>query len=983
MLLLGAKTATVEGVTVFSDHADPNQFWYLPAPVALGRKSADAQAPFTFIMYKPAVVQSGVHGGGFLMFDVNLQLDKEIENKILSRVSSMAPGQPVLTPVPFDEGTVKCIALDLQGSGGTTATPAPPGAFNAVEKILGASVPSLQGDNDAIFSLTLSQEGAIILKQAYEQGTAPIGVIYDLKFTGLQPALHVKITADFKRIYQHFSASIEGQYYFLKASIEAAFEELVQEGAIKIEVQDFSGTDDQKQQEQWALAFFKDKLLTEWFEPTLTPGEVSGEKSGVPTKPGTTGDKTGGDKTGGDKTGGDKTGGDKTTTTDGGKTGGDKTGTTTGDKGGTTGMGKTGTATGGTATAPQRPAAKFAVDKWDPKQPAGYDVTCTPSTTGTVEKITVTGQDDAIVTVDNVPQQLDSSHQVTIDVAEGSSHDIVVTYPAPPATTETFELLFLLDHPKETWMPGSPGSNPQYLGYLANKPVGADAADNVFTANTAPGSTSPQGADALRDWVQNRLAEPKEVEVYASASWEGRADMDPHNDRLSGRRRDVAQGIIGSDARVTKSDAVGATPAKMVDRRADPHDRIARITGKVKPDGDKITVTAKISRDKAPTANDPGKPDQPKDPGKDQPKDPGKDQPKQPQKTDGDPAIALKLKFLRQEEQKTMVFEFNRQQAVRRTYAPQGFFGLMLQDLQDTEKHFVEVDLDDEFFRVFTVTVDAPIDFQHIGLTSAHVSLDYGDKHGDFIFDPQDHGRKQFQVFMNQNHDTAYTCAVEYHFDPQSGWDGRRFTYQIPAKQLEDRVLSLNPFEDIGFLEVKVFPHDIDAGVIDNVEVLLSHTEPDGQVQEKLMLLAPNSDPQFWRVRIDDPKARSYTYRLTYHLKDGTTRDADPVTTDATALPIGDPFDRPIEVDFIPLFDPKTTRMVFIDVAYADPDNHYRRDERLRLAADTQDPAHLKISVLDPEKRKYQYRLTFVSSTNEMKRGAFVETDDTLVAVAE
>ena len=51
-----------------TDHADPDQFWYLPAPVCLARRGADNEAAFTFIKYKPAVVQAGVEGGGFLMF---------------------------------------------------------------------------------------------------------------------------------------------------------------------------------------------------------------------------------------------------------------------------------------------------------------------------------------------------------------------------------------------------------------------------------------------------------------------------------------------------------------------------------------------------------------------------------------------------------------------------------------------------------------------------------------------------------------------------------------------------------------------------------------------------------------------------------------------------------------------------------------------------------------------------------------------------
>src|SRR5215813_1082428 len=234
LLLSAAKTITVDDVTVFPDHADPCQFWYLPGPVSLAQGTG-TQKPFTFIKYKPAAVASGAKGGGFVMFTTQLKLDRSTEGRILSRLSGIAPGTPNLSLVPFDTGTVKCIALNLEGSAGTEAKTAPPGAFNAVESILGASTPSLQGDEEAAFSLTLSQEGATILEQAYKQGTGPIGVIYDLKFTGIRPAMDVKITADFKRIYDGLSVGLSGQYYFIRADLEAAFEKLVQQGAIKVE----------------------------------------------------------------------------------------------------------------------------------------------------------------------------------------------------------------------------------------------------------------------------------------------------------------------------------------------------------------------------------------------------------------------------------------------------------------------------------------------------------------------------------------------------------------------------------------------------------------------------------------------------------------------------------------------------------------------------------------------------------------------------
>ncbi|MBE9013157.1 hypothetical protein IQ250_23435, partial [Pseudanabaenaceae cyanobacterium LEGE 13415] len=282
MLLLGTKTLTIENTTIFADHADPNQFWYLPRPVKFARRGVDKRASFTFIKYKPAAVAGGAKGGGYLMFDVDLQLDPAVEQRILGKLRAFAPDRPKLSAVTFDEGTVACVALNLQGSGGTTA---PEGTFKAVEKILGATIPSLDATNSATFSLTLSQEGATILEQAFEQGTTPVGVLYNLKYTGMRPALEVKITADLKRVYNHFSAALSGQYYFVKVGIEAAFESLVQNGAIKIEVTNYSSADDRAEKEKWALDFFKESLLKEWFEPTLTPGQLAGGQVTPPELP--------------------------------------------------------------------------------------------------------------------------------------------------------------------------------------------------------------------------------------------------------------------------------------------------------------------------------------------------------------------------------------------------------------------------------------------------------------------------------------------------------------------------------------------------------------------------------------------------------------------------------------------------------------------------------------------------------------------------
>lgn len=281
MLLLGT-TITVDGITVFPDHADPNLFWYLQGPVALAQQPGVDQPVFTLITFRPAAVEAGVQGGGFLMFQTALTLAADTRQRIMDAIGALAPGEARLSQATFDDGTVRCVALNVQGSGGTVANPAPPGTFDAVEEILGASVPSLDGDNDAIFSLVLSQQGAIILKSAFEQGAQPIGVIYDLTFTGIRPALDVKITADLKRVYDAFSASLSATIYYVQVGVEAMLERLQQEGAIQIEVITFSDDADLEQKKEWALDFFRDKLLTEWFTPSLSPVPQASSGTAVP-----------------------------------------------------------------------------------------------------------------------------------------------------------------------------------------------------------------------------------------------------------------------------------------------------------------------------------------------------------------------------------------------------------------------------------------------------------------------------------------------------------------------------------------------------------------------------------------------------------------------------------------------------------------------------------------------------------------------------
>ncbi|MFK7693015.1 hypothetical protein [Paenibacillus sp. HJGM_3] len=753
MLLLGSRTITVEGITIFPDHADPSQFWYLPGPVQLARRNG--QAAFTFIKYKPAAVAAGAKGGGFLMFEVNLQLDPDLERRILSKLRSLTKERPKLAAVPFDEGTVQCVALNLQGSGGSAATePAGPGSFHAVEKILGASVPSLHGENTAAFSLTLSQEGATILEKAFAQGTEPVGVIYDLKFTGMRPALNVEITADLERVYNQLSAGLEAQVYFVRAGIDAAFEKLVQDGAIKIKVIDFTGEEDEKEKERWALDFFKENLLRQWFEPTLTPGQVAG---------------------------------------------------------------------GAVQPEPLDQVLRRGNELRPPATPAPPRPDATPATPAS-----------------GTPAAAPARPPVSPTAATGHGESADGHNPQPPAT-------------------------PPAAGVSPTESTGFPAASSVPQPPAAVGVNVPPS-----------------------------------------RAANLPAGVASAPGGI-------ASPA----------------------------------------------------------------------------LVSFKLRFVHQEERKHIKLVYDRSEATQRTYAPQGFFGLLVADLEKG-KHFVEVDLDDPFFRVFTIQAETQIDFDRIGLNSIDLALNYGDpadpatlKHKDFKFDKAHIGSQTYEVFMNNRMDTDYAYSVQYHFNPQSDWVGSQHSYSLPTRRTEDRTLLLNPFDSLGFLEIQVRPASVDWGVVDSIDVHLAYQPPGGAEQTKHLVLTQSSDVQTWKLRLDDRTARSYTYRFVHHLKDGTTRDTEPVTSQAALIPVDDPFPGAIQVEFIPLFESAKVKMVYIDVEYEDTENQYRREERLKLMGNQADSVQLNLALLNPALKTYRYRYTFIGTDNSMHRGPFVETAETLIPVEE
>src|SRR5215472_1203162 len=129
MLYLNPPYYYIRGVSILPDHADKRQFYYLPLYPRFSVNPTTGDVQLAVLEYRG---QAG--DGGFLNFDVNIGIDPPDLARVADDLKEAAglDDDPILSPVPIVDGTVRLILLDAQtpvtpptgtsggsGSGGT------------------------------------------------------------------------------------------------------------------------------------------------------------------------------------------------------------------------------------------------------------------------------------------------------------------------------------------------------------------------------------------------------------------------------------------------------------------------------------------------------------------------------------------------------------------------------------------------------------------------------------------------------------------------------------------------------------------------------------------------------------------------------------------------------------------------------------------------------------------------------------------------
>lgn len=273
MLYLKPPYYLIEGVTLFCDHEDPLQWYYMPAAphlTILEDKGSGQRIPqFQLIKYR-----GRAGNGGFLNFDVNLGVDpatlEEVRRELRRREHLSA--DPRLSPVLLEDGTVKLMLFGKQ-SGDVVGPDTPEAQF--VLKIDHHAKPALYGDNQAAFSVQLDQEGVTVLEKAMQGEMAPIGVVYALDYLALRPAYNIRLSIDWERVQKHFEEHLGVNSLLFSADIDKITDELIDQRVIVIEADTFVPEGDEEEgvtgRRDQALNQVREMITDAFFTPSLDP----------------------------------------------------------------------------------------------------------------------------------------------------------------------------------------------------------------------------------------------------------------------------------------------------------------------------------------------------------------------------------------------------------------------------------------------------------------------------------------------------------------------------------------------------------------------------------------------------------------------------------------------------------------------------------------------------------------------------------------
>jgi len=254
---------------LFPHITDSSKYYYLPNKLSLGTTESGLPQ-FSFLRYvqnvktKPGtdqVVEGD--GGGIVHALVELKVTEEQIRRAQSALRNKVDNDEAIIagPIVYKGGNFSLVSSFAEEGSEFT------------KKVVGMGRAPVFVGNKAAVSIRLTKLGAKILWESCQTPTPDLSFSFVMDFSGYRAPMNARIEVDWDKVYTHeaFSFGVDvgyPPYFSLGADIEAAFDELREDGTIKV----INFGADEKMEELIDAAY--KKILEMMFDPfSMPPGE--------------------------------------------------------------------------------------------------------------------------------------------------------------------------------------------------------------------------------------------------------------------------------------------------------------------------------------------------------------------------------------------------------------------------------------------------------------------------------------------------------------------------------------------------------------------------------------------------------------------------------------------------------------------------------------------------------------------------------------
>ncbi|MDO1446474.1 hypothetical protein Q0590_09455 [Rhodocytophaga aerolata] len=292
MLDLAKPLGTHEGLIFYGDHELTDLVYYFPDEVSLAPQASPDGNPSEFyelffqIFNEGDIVEGGIDdlrktAGAILSLGVQCSVSPARLEKALQQLKGNGafPETVSATAPPWKDGAVNLLVLDAITSNTNSL-----GEDAFVKSIVGSQKPSLMsGDLKSLFNVRLDRRGTALIQAALDGDTGNVaGVLYDLKYTAIRPAVDLRIWANLGRCYDSIAhqLGVKAEFtYYVKFSLGAELnwltKKLEEDGDLKIELLTQVEDPETMKMIDEMVKDFKESILREIFRPYVNPQTVN------------------------------------------------------------------------------------------------------------------------------------------------------------------------------------------------------------------------------------------------------------------------------------------------------------------------------------------------------------------------------------------------------------------------------------------------------------------------------------------------------------------------------------------------------------------------------------------------------------------------------------------------------------------------------------------------------------------------------------